>query len=124
MSEKEIIKIIDDFLYEHEFYLSFIDEEKEKKQYLAIQGLLDLYQQEKEKNKELEGENTKLSEEIIENICKNVEAEVFEEMRLELKQEKEKNKNLIKQLQEQNTEIQDTRHFKTIKRKRTRRYKN
>ena len=57
-------------------------------------------------------------------MCVDILLNLIEKQQKELEQEKEKNKNLIKQLQEQNTEIQDTRHFKTIKRKRTRRYKN
>ena len=52
--------------------------------------LLDLYQQ--EKNKELDNENKKLSEEIIENICKGVEEDVLEEYRQQLKNSISKDK--------------------------------
>lgn len=70
-----------------------------------VETLLDLYQQEKEKNQ-------KLSKELTVNICNGIEVKVFEEMRTELKQEKEKNKKLqirckelIKEKQELNTAL-------------------
>lgn len=66
-----------------------------------IQGLLDLYQKEKDSNQWL----LKAFDESRNN---NIElAKDYYKLQKELDQEKEKNKNLIKQLQEQNTEIQD-----------------
>lgn len=96
--EKECIKLTIKYAYTH--ICDFEPEEAEtiKKAEKAIETILDLYNKEKEENKEL-------SEKLTEQICKNVEAEVFEEMRLELKQEKEKNEALENKNASLNKEI-------------------
>ena len=90
MSEDEIIKEVENYenwkvVYNPGGLYQFIPLPKDYKQ--AIQGLLDLYQKEKEKNEEL---MLKITDQII----RKVEIEVFEDMRKELEQEKEKNKEL------------------------------
>jgi len=86
MSEEEAIKILKEITPDDLLNCW----EGGEKEFEAIETILDLYKQEKENNK-------KLSEEITERICKNVEAEVFEEMRLELKHKKHQ----IKEIQEE-----------------------
>lgn len=64
MSEEEIIDDLEDFLMVNQIIERFIDEtagtrqfdvaSMSKKDYLAIQGLLDLYNKQKEKNKAIE----------------------------------------------------------------------
>lgn len=99
--EKKTIDMLEKYITEHKLYN--IKQSNGLEDNIKI--LLDLYQQEKEKNQ-------KLSEELTVNICNGIEVKVFEEMRTELKQEKEKNKKLqirckelIKEKQELNTAL-------------------
>ena len=60
MDKEEIINIVKDFIS----YIRFNEKTKYgvRKQYMAIEGLLDLYNKEKEKNKELENKYNDLKQ--------------------------------------------------------------
>jgi hypothetical protein len=94
MSEDEIIKKIENYenwkvVYNPGGLYQFIPLPKDYKQ--AIQGLLDLYQQEKEKNKELE-EKLKIANQLYNDSCICIATECVE---------KDKIKAKIKELEEQ-----------------------
>lgn len=107
MNEDKIIEIVKDFIS----YIRFDKKTKYgvRKQYMAIENLLDLYQQQKQQitelqaineehkkiNGELREENKKLSEELVEGICNKIDVEEFEKMRAELERYKKYYQNEI-----------------------------
>lgn len=103
MSEEEVIKIIEE-LKEAVRYKTIINNEERgewKREYNALQGLLNLYEKEKEKNKELEGikadyiRRMKASNEVLRKqgyINKDKIKEKIEEL------EKDKNKPMPHEL--------------------------